>query len=145
MGRKFNYFNATSEMVIRYHEASLAMAAVEGDEIMEIFSVFVIIIILCILLVWCTQPSPWDRIERLNEGLGITRHTAYIDKRGYLRWKETNRLCHRDIAFKAGLRHRYLPFGHCDVHHRDHNKMNNQPDNLEVVSREEHQHYHGGH
>ena len=42
--------------------------------------------------------SNWDIVESLNSGY-INQNNAYVGKHGYLRWKDTNRLCHRDIAF----------------------------------------------
>ncbi|MHA1996607.1 MAG: HNH endonuclease [Promethearchaeota archaeon] len=87
----------------------------------------------------------WTYIETLNIRSGITRENAYIDRRGYLRWVKNDKLCHRDIAFKH--RHEYraagVRFGECDVHHRDENKFNNNPENLDVLTREQHQLEHG--
>ena len=84
----------------------------------------------------------WERIETLNVRTGITKQNAYIDPHGYLRWRDTNRLCHRDIAWKNGLRGNDK-FGNCDIHHVDGNKWNNDPLNLEVLVRAEHEIKHG--
>jgi hypothetical protein len=82
----------------------------------------------------------WVDIEKLNAGLGINRNTVYFDENGYLRWISNNRLCHRDIAFENQLHYgKNDRFSECDVHHKDKNKLNNNPDNLEVLTREEHE------
>ena len=81
----------------------------------------------------------WNNIERINESVGITRKNTYIDKNGYLRWKITDKLCHRDIAWKNNIRHKTEQFGSCDIHHIDENKFNNTPENLEIFTREKHQ------
>ncbi len=87
----------------------------------------------------------WNKIEELNYGLGITRESCYVDGNGYLRWKANDKLCHRDIAnnyvfLKGGFSGK---FGMCDVHHKDGNKFNNNPVNLSVLNREQHEVEHG--
>jgi len=87
----------------------------------------------------------WDTIESLNDGLGITRDSCSVDNNGYLRWKSSNRLCHRDITFnyvykKGSFTNQFSDY---DVHHKDGDKFNNNPDNLDVVFREEHEIQHG--
>jgi hypothetical protein len=112
---------------------------------MVLWFVFISIIIIIILYI-CNKKDlskKWDRIEKLNKGQGITRENTYIDKRGYLRWKRNNKLCHRDIAWEKGLRNKKAKFGKCDVHHKDHNKLNNNLANLEVLTRREHKIRHG--
>lgn len=87
----------------------------------------------------------WDVIERLNSGFGISRDTCLVDYNGYLRWKSDNRLCHRDIAFKYIFRKGSFPnkFSEYDVHHKNQNRFDNNPDNLDVIFREEHEIEHG--
>ena len=82
----------------------------------------------------------WDYIERLNEGLGITRKICYVDQNGYLRWKSNKRLCHRDIAYKyIYKKHKFkLKFSEYEVHHEDENKLNNNPKNLKILTPEQH-------
>ena len=70
----------------------------------------------------------------------------YEDQRGYIR-DGYNKLIHRKIAYK----HLYnypeehpLRFSEYDIHHIDRNKKNNSPDNLEILTREEHKAKHGG-
>ena len=87
----------------------------------------------------------WNSIENLNNGFGITRDSCIVDNNGYLRWKSSNRLCHRDITFnyvykKGSFTNQFSDY---DVHHKDGNKFNNNPDNLDVVFREEHEIKHG--
>jgi hypothetical protein len=84
----------------------------------------------------------WERIELLNERVDITRDNAYIDQNGYLRWRSNERLCHRDIAWNAGVRGNDK-FGNSDIHHVDRNKFNCNPGNLECLTRAEHQEEHG--
>lgn len=83
----------------------------------------------------------WQNIEQLNQGLKISKKTAYIDNKGYLRWRTTDKLCHREIAWENRIRGSGK-FGECDIHHIDENKFNNQPTNLEVLTREQHQFEH---
>jgi len=64
---------------------------------------------------------------------------AYIDQNGYLRNAETNELIHRSIA-----REKYGYLSPEDqVHHIDRNKLNNDPDNLMILSKTEHEIIHG--
>lgn len=73
------------------------------------------------------------------------RDTCVVDYNGYLRWKSDNRLCHRDIAFNHVYRKGSFgnKFSDYDVHHKNKNKFDNNPDNLEIILREEHQLEHG--
>ena len=87
----------------------------------------------------------WNRIETTNRIVCITRDNAYIDSRGYLRWKKTGSLCHRDIARKYCDNRSGRPFYRCDVHHKDRDKMNNMPSNLEILDRGTHKHRHEHH
>lgn len=84
----------------------------------------------------------WTSIEMLNARCNINRNNAYIDKKGYLRWKVGDRLCHREIAWNAGIRGKGN-FGNSDIHHKDRNKLNCNPENLECLTRDEHQEEHG--
>lgn len=82
--------------------------------------------------------NDWDDIERLNRDVGIDRDNSYIDGNGYLRWKVNDRLCHRDVAYKNVQNGTGIPFRECDVHHVDGNKWNDDPSNLEILSRDAH-------
>lgn len=66
---------------------------------------------------------------------------CYIDGRGYKRDIKSKRLIHRTIAYKQIYNYNKYPerFGFYDVHHKDENKLNNSPENLEILSRKEHQ------
>ena len=73
--------------------------------------------------------------------------TEYIDANGYNRdtIKHSN-LTHRNIAYYSiYLKHKDkypLPFRMYQVHHKDHNKLNNNVENLEIFTKEEHQAIH---
>lgn len=84
----------------------------------------------------------WNMIESLNEKVGINRENSRIDERGYLRWKTNDKLCHREIAWNVGIRGSDN-FGASDIHHKDKNKFNCNPDNLECLTRTEHRETHG--
>ena len=87
----------------------------------------------------------WKVIEEINLDYGISRETCFVDENGYLRWKATNHLCHRDIAFEHLYRGGSYPFKFSayDVHHRDQDKFNNNPGNLKILVREDHEAEHG--
>ena len=63
---------------------------------------------------------------------------TYVDKNGYLRFKDTNKLVHRWVIRKHGIRLR----GYHQVHHIDGNKLNNDISNLQVITRGEHERIH---
>lgn len=70
-----------------------------------------------------------------------------IDNNGYERGivKHSN-LVHRQIAYKEiYLKHRDdypLPFSQYVIHHIDGNKQNNDPSNLKILTKEEHEAHH---
>jgi hypothetical protein len=109
---------------------------------LDILYWFIGIIVAYVVIAWLLHQRRWNRIETLNQKVGITRRTAYIGRGGYLRWKEGNKLCHRDIAYRF-LDHRGLSFSDYDVHHRNGDKWDNNPENLQLLNREEHQLAHG--
>jgi len=73
--------------------------------------------------------------------------TMYIDKNGYYRFSSNDRLVHRERAYHEIYlldRWKYpLPFSFYQVHHRDGNKLNNDPSNLELLIKFDHEYRHG--
>lgn len=71
----------------------------------------------------------------------------YVDSNGYERntFKHSN-LTHRQVAYRElYLKHKDkypLPFSKYQVHHKDKNKLNNHPDNLDLFTQEEHEAIH---
>ncbi|MBN2156265.1 MAG: HNH endonuclease [Candidatus Lokiarchaeota archaeon] len=100
-----------------------------------------VLLLLAGLFYYLWNKNRWEMIAQLNTGLGIDKKTTYVDGQGYLRWKESNRLCHRDIAWENNIRGS-ARFGECDIHHKDGNKFHNQPSNLEALTRDQHEYEH---
>ena len=108
---------------------------------LDILYWFIGILTVYILIAWVLHQRRWSYIEKVNQKVGITRRNAYIGRGGYLRWKDGNRLCHRDIAYRTLSR--CGSFADFDVHHRNGNKLDNTPENLQLLTRDEHQRAHG--
>jgi hypothetical protein len=67
------------------------------------------------------------------------KRKTYLSGKGYARYKDSNRYVHRQVAKKKlgrPLRSREV------VHHRDGDKLNNRPDNLQVMTRRDHNRLH---
>ncbi len=65
---------------------------------------------------------------------------TYIDENGYLRFTDSDKAVHRWVAEKYVVR-RKLRRGEV-VHHKDGNPRNNNPDNLQVMHKSEHNQLH---
>lgn len=78
---------------------------------------------------------------------GPTKAGAYLEDWAPDWWTGTKMggrvLVHQLIWAKANG-YTYIPKGYV-VHHKDHNKQNNSPDNLELMSRKEHALHHAYH
>jgi len=74
------------------------------------------------------------------------KNEIFTDYNGYLRWKDSKRLVHRSIAEKQIYekdRKKYpLPFEEYQVHHVDKNKSNNKTENLQLLTKREHEELH---
>ena len=71
---------------------------------------------------------------------------TYKDKNGYLRFKDSDKLVHRWIAYnkiyKSNHKKYFLKFGKYVVHHKDGDKFNNDPSNLQILRRKKHEKKH---
>ena len=80
--------------------------------------------------------------QRQRKYLPTLTEKIYVDANGYFRTKTTNRLIHRDVAYKYHyLPHRaryHKPFSMYVVHHRDENKCHNDSANLVILEPEQH-------
>ena len=65
---------------------------------------------------------------------------TYVDKKGYIRFRDSHRFVHRWVAEKHILGRKLKP-GEV-VHHRDGNPTNSDVDNLEVMTEREHNELH---
>jgi hypothetical protein len=85
-------------------------------------------------------------ILRTNNNGILYRPFEYIyeDSNGYLRFRESDDLVHREVAYKYIYKKNYYlyPFRSYIVHHKDRNKRNNRVDNLEILTHEEHNKIH---
>jgi len=67
---------------------------------------------------------------------------AYIDQFGYQR-NGYGQLIHRKVAYKYLYTSDMGRFSQYIVHHKDRNKLNNSPENLQIMMQLEHSKVHG--
>lgn len=65
---------------------------------------------------------------------------TYLDSRGYYRFKGSKKLIHRSVA-EALILKRPLKKGEV-VHHKNGNRQDNRPENLQVMSKTDHDRHH---
>ena len=94
---------------------------------MEWFSIIIICLIIWLII---------RHIQKSNH--------RYIDCRGYIR-DGYDKLIHRKIAYKYLYNVYEFPLRFRDyvIHHKDRNKKNNHPNNLQILTQEEHNKIHG--
>jgi len=75
----------------------------------------------------------------------MSLNKTYLDKYGYLRFIDTDKLVHRWVAYNQIYKKGFFwtPFGHMVVHHKDRNKLNNNVWNLEILPKGKHREEHG--
>ncbi len=77
----------------------------------------------------------------------MSENQYYINPQGYKCFKNSNKTLHRYVAKKEiweKNRKKYpLEFWDYQVHHKDGIKLNNKPENLELIPRGEHEKRHG--
>ena len=86
-----------------------------------------------------------NQLEDFEEHFEEIPKESYIDNNGYERDSYDDRLIHRKVAFKHIYSFPEYPerFRDYDIHHKDRNKLNNQPENLQILTRKEHKEVHG--
>jgi len=99
----------------------------------------IILILILLFLLWNYK----KKRKLISESRGYETE-GYIDSKGYERDSE-GQLIHRQNAYIYLYRGKGYPerFGSYDVHHIDRNKRNNSPENLQILTREEHKAKHG--
>jgi hypothetical protein len=106
--------------------------------------IIILLIIVYILSIFGNKPKIY---EEVSENISEQIHKKYIDENGYYRFTNNNKLEHRDIAYLyiyRKNRHKYpLRFSVYQVHHINENKLDNNVNNLQIVTESEHEKIHG--
>ena len=91
------------------------------------------------------SPQPNNQLEDSEEDFEEIPKESYIDNNGYERDRYDDRLIHRKVAFEHIYSFPEYPerFRDYVIHHKDGNKLNNQIENLQILTGEEHKEVHG--
>jgi hypothetical protein len=81
-----------------------------------------------------------DFLSEIFNGNSDKEEKTYIDENGYKRFSDSDRLVSRWVAEKK-LDRKLNPDE--EVHHKNRNKLDNRPSNLEALTPEEHNRRHG--
>lgn len=90
--------------------------------------------------------TTFSEIDNYKKGR-LNLFKTELDPDGYLKFRNSKILVHRFIArieiYEPNINDYSLLFNHYQVHHIDENRLNNQPNNLQILTQEEHEKLHG--
>jgi hypothetical protein len=125
---------------VKFRYCGLGAIALIGYVMIKNYPILTSCLIVFLFLIPIFNRIYW--IHRQTPYLSQPKEKLYVDQNGYFRTSTTDRLLHRDIAYK----YHYLPnrqnypkgFGAYVVHHRDENKWHNDPSNLVLLEPAQH-------
>jgi len=99
-----------------------------------------LIVVICVFISNSVRKVSKKRYRSLLIRKNLCKNKTYIDENGYRRFSDSNKSVHRWIAEKELGRKLYPEEV---VHHKNRNKLDNSPDNLQVfASQDEHDKVH---